>query len=120
APDYSSRARLAQPSKDRSKISRRSASSLIAVLKEVIVLTTRRLAAGLLIGLALSVVPAAMSVAAAPLTAATCESVASRAFPDATITSAQVTPAGTFTPPGAQPTASLRDLPAFCRVAATL
>ena len=84
-------------------------------------LTTRRLAAGLIIGLALSVVSATMSVgAAAPLTSASCETIASRALPDTTITSAQVMPAGTFAPPGAQPNASLRDLPSFCRVAATL
>ena len=53
--------------------------------------------------------------------AATCESLASLTLPNTTITSAQTVAAGAFTPPargrGANPFA---DLPAFCRVAATL
>ncbi|PYQ78296.1 MAG: hypothetical protein DMG01_11905 [Acidobacteria bacterium] len=56
--------------------------------------------------------------------AATCESLASLSLPDATITSAQVVAAGEFVPPsggragrGANP---FKDLPPFCRVAATL
>jgi feruloyl esterase len=50
--------------------------------------------------------------------AASCESLASMALPNTAITSAAVVDGGAFTPPGAnQP---LRDLPAFCRVAATL
>jgi feruloyl esterase len=57
-------------------------------------------------------------------TPASCETLASRALPNTTITSAQAMPSGTFTPPGAspaaKPNAALRDLPAFCRVAATL
>ena len=55
--------------------------------------------------------------------AASCESVGSRAFPNATITSAVPVPMGGFTPPatgrGATP-APYTDLPAFCRVTATL
>ena len=55
---------------------------------------------------------------------ASCEALASQAFPDATITLARAIPAGTFTPPDASPTAkpnpALMNLPPFCRVAATL
>ena len=48
----------------------------------------------------------------------TCEGLASLSLPDARITSAQSVAAGDFTlAPGAQP---IRNLPAFCRVAATL
>jgi feruloyl esterase len=61
---------------------------------------------------------------AAVASGATCESLAKLSLPDTTITMAQVMPAGTFTPPGArgggQPSASLTNLPSFCRVAATL
>lgn len=64
------------------------------------------------------------TVSATPAAAATCERLAARALPNTTITEARARPAGTFTPPGAardaQPNAALRDLPAFCRVAATL
>ncbi len=49
--------------------------------------------------------------------AASCESLASLVLPEAKITSAELVPAGDFTPPGAQP---IHRLPAFCRVAATL
>ena len=49
--------------------------------------------------------------------AASCESLGSLPLPEATITSAQSVAAGDFTPPGAQP---IHNLPAFCRVAATL
>jgi feruloyl esterase len=55
--------------------------------------------------------------------AATCESLASLSLPDATITAAQSVAAGTFTPPkppGLPIPASYKDLPAFCRVAATV
>jgi len=54
---------------------------------------------------------------------ATCESLASLALPEATITAATAVPAGPFTPPGAQGRAGAAaplTLPAFCRVAATL
>jgi tannase/feruloyl esterase len=57
-----------------------------------------------------------------------CEGLASMALPNATITSASVVAAGAFTPsptpapPGGPPAGGqlFRDLPAFCRVAATL
>ncbi len=56
--------------------------------------------------------------------AATCESLASLALPDTTITLAQPVGAGEFTPPasrgGRGPGAAFKALPAFCRVAATL
>src|ERR1700683_3172532 len=60
-----------------------------------------------------------------PLAAASCESLASLALPNTTITLAQSVAPGDFTPPAA----SARDLgapgdweqaPAFCRVAATI
>jgi feruloyl esterase len=55
--------------------------------------------------------------------AASCESLATLSFPDATITRTETVSAGTFTPPGAtaaQPSPALTNLPSFCRVAATL
>jgi feruloyl esterase len=53
--------------------------------------------------------------------AATCESLAALNLPDTTITSAQPVAAGAFIPPGAsEPPASVKNLPAFCRVAATI
>jgi feruloyl esterase len=53
--------------------------------------------------------------------AATCESLAALKLPDTTITSAQPVAAGAFVPPGASaPPASVKNLPAFCRVAATI
>jgi feruloyl esterase len=59
---------------------------------------------------------------AAPAFAATCESLAALALPDTTITMAQVVPAGAFKAPGAAPRGAdpYKELPAFCRVAATL
>ncbi len=62
-----------------------------------------------------------MLLSVAPAAAASCESLASLTFPDATITMAQPVAAGAFTQPGGRggPT-QLSDLPAFCRVAATL
>ena len=48
---------------------------------------------------------------------ATCEGLARLTLPHATITTAELVPAGTFTPPSAKP---IENLPAFCRVAATL
>ena len=65
---------------------------------------------------------------AAPVRAASCESLASLSLPDATITKAELVAAGSFTPPpsvgppppiGAEPT-DWAHLPAFCRVTATL
>jgi feruloyl esterase len=64
---------------------------------------------------------------AAAVSAATCDSLASLALPDATVTSAQTVAPGAFKQPGggretvedaAGPT--FKDLPAFCRVTATL
>ena len=55
--------------------------------------------------------------------AATCDSLASLALPETTITAAQVVAAGTFTQPGGRAGRggnAFADLPAFCRVAATL
>src|SRR5229473_2608827 len=71
---------------------------------------------------------AAMVIAAAlflspPARAATCDSLAALALPDTTVTLAQSVGAGEFTSPsnqlpaGAQ--AAFKNLPAFCRVAAT-
>lgn len=62
---------------------------------------------------------------AGPAGAASCESLASLALPDTTITLAQSVAAGALTLPGsgrgaAQQSAALKNLPAFCRVAATL
>src|SRR5207245_4260980 len=55
--------------------------------------------------------------AAVRAAAASCEDLAKLALPDAAVTTAQLVPAGTFTPPAGPP---LRDLPAFCRVALVL
>ena len=70
------------------------------------------------------VVPfAAVLLGTTSASAATCESLTALSLPHTTITLAQAVPPGTFTPPGStapQPDASLRNLPAFCRVAATL
>jgi feruloyl esterase len=52
-----------------------------------------------------------------PATAATCESLAQLKLPHTTITTAALVPAGTFTPPSGAP---IPNVPAFCRVAATL
>jgi feruloyl esterase len=64
------------------------------------------------------------SIIAAPAFAASCESLASLAFPNTTITSAQVVAAGQFSPPGPAGKGKganvYKDLPEFCRVAATL
>ena len=60
---------------------------------------------------------------AKPAAAATCESLTALSLPNTTITLARTVSAGTFTPPGstaAQQNPSLTNLPAFCRVAATL
>jgi len=52
--------------------------------------------------------------------AATCESLASLALPTATITAAEAVAAGAFSQPGGRGGNPFGDLPAFCRVAATL
>jgi Tannase and feruloyl esterase len=70
-----------------------------------------------------SVVCAVACLSATPAFAATCDSLAALALKDAKITSAQVVPAGQFSPPGARGGAGAnpyKTLPEFCRVAATL
>ena len=61
---------------------------------------------------------------AAPAFAASCDSLASLKLPDTTITSSQVVAAGQFSPPGGNGKAkganAYKELPEFCRVAATL
>ena len=58
---------------------------------------------------------------AAPALAASCEGLSSLALPDTTITSAQSVGAGELNMPGGRGGATAyRDLPAFCRVSATL
>src|ERR1044071_1008322 len=59
----------------------------------------------------------ALLLAAIPASAATCESLTSLASTRLTITTAALVPAGSFTPPGAQP---VNSLPAFCRVAGSI
>ena len=57
-----------------------------------------------------------------PAMAATCESLAAVKLPDTTITLAQPVEAGAFVPPEGfgVPTALIKNLPAFCRVTATI
>ena len=62
---------------------------------------------------------------AVPAFAASCDSLATLALPNATITMAQVVPAGQFSAPGAGQAGGrganpYADLPEFCRVAATV
>jgi feruloyl esterase len=67
-------------------------------------------------------------IIAAPVLAATCESMASLSLPDGKITSAVLVAAGAFTPPGGGGPmmggpgglAAFKTAPAFCRVTATL
>ena len=79
------------------------------MLKSVIIRGSGLAARLLALALPLSIAPSAR--------AATCESLASLSLPDATISIAQAVPAGSFTTPF---NATLINLPAFCRVAATL
>src|SRR6187397_2267784 len=79
-----------------------------------------------------TILPALLVFSARPVAAQSCEMLSSLKLPDATITMAQSVAAGAFTPPqgggrggGATATgrgggAQFTDLPAFCRVAATL
>jgi feruloyl esterase len=68
-----------------------------------------------------AIVGAAMLLATPPASAATCEELAALKLPDTTITMAQTVAAGAFTQPGGRGGgAQFADLPAFCRVAATL
>jgi feruloyl esterase len=63
-------------------------------------------------------------MSAAPVLAASCEGLSSLTLPDTAITSAQSVSAGQFSPPagrgGVPNAAAYQDLPAFCRVSATL
>jgi feruloyl esterase len=65
-----------------------------------------------------------LALASVPLTAAVpCEKLTALSLPDTSITVAQVVPAGTFLPPGTTGGRAInayKDLPAFCRVEATL
>src|SRR5205823_13619343 len=65
---------------------------------------------------------AVLLAASLPAMAATCESLAALKLPDTTITLAQPVEAGAFVPPSGSgvPAASAKDLPAFCRVTATI
>jgi feruloyl esterase len=66
----------------------------------------------------LSVLTAAgLALTAVPCFASRCESLATLPLPHTTITKAEVVPTGTFVPPSGKP---LPDLPAFCRVTATI
>jgi feruloyl esterase len=65
-----------------------------------------------------------VTVGSVPVFAATCESLATLKLPQTTITSAQEVGAGAFVPPGGAPDPggmfNPKNLPAFCRVQATL
>ena len=63
---------------------------------------------------------AVLSLASWPVSAASCESLASLALPATKITLAEVVPAGSFSPPQPGAANPYQSLPAFCRVAATL
>jgi feruloyl esterase len=58
-----------------------------------------------------------VGIGATPAAAATCASLADLALPDTTITAAQSVPGGTYTAPDGE---VFTNLPAFCRIAATL
>jgi len=62
----------------------------------------------------------ALLLLSAPLQAASCESLAALALPDTSITLAAVIPAGALEASGPGNPAAYADLPAFCRVAATI
>src|SRR5437870_10136884 len=68
-------------------------------------------------------IPVLLVLFSIPAAAAPCESLSSLKLPDATITMAQAVAAGAFAPAGGGGRgggAAFSDLPAFCRVAATL
>jgi feruloyl esterase len=65
----------------------------------------------------LALLASSFGIAATPAAAATCASLAGLALPDTTITAAEPVAAGTYTAPNGQVFANL---PAFCRIAATL
>src|SRR6516164_6336635 len=60
---------------------------------------------------------ASVSIGATSAAAATCASLAGLALPDTTITAAEPVSAGTYTAPDGE---VFTNLPAFCRIAATL
>ena len=62
----------------------------------------------------------ATALNAAPAVAGSCESLASMTLPNVTITKAEAVAAGGFTIPAGRGSAGVSDLPAFCRVSATL
>ena len=69
----------------------------------------------------LSTAAAAALLAAPPAAAATCEELSALKLPNTTITMATPVAAGAFTAPGGRGgPGQVKDLPAFCRVAATL
>ena len=77
-------------------------------------ITSAAIVAAVVAVIAISVMPPVQA-------AASCESLAALALPNANITSAQTVAAGAFTPPGRGGAASVAStLPSFCRVAATL
>src|SRR5262245_45663670 len=84
----------------------------------------RRLVAGLIAGTAVAAALAAVPAAPVAQTRTAglgCDALASMALPHAKITTAERVEAGAFIPPGAQQqNAAFKQLPAFCRVAATL
>ena len=89
---------------------------------------SRRMTAVLVAAVA-SLLPAACtggnqpeSATAASAGADKCAALASASLPDTTIVSAQLVPAGAFTPPGqgTQAPRPIENLPAFCRVVATM
>src|SRR5689334_23134025 len=57
---------------------------------------------------------------AGPAFAGSCDGLASLSLPDTRITLAQLVPAGDFSTPNGRPSQALKNLPEFCRVAATL
>src|SRR5438105_15112838 len=68
-------------------------------------------------------IPVLLVLLAIPAAAAPCEGLAALKLPDTTITSAQAVAAGAFAPAGGGGRgggAAFADLPAFCRIAATL
>ena len=68
----------------------------------------------------ITLVAAVWAASAVPAAAATCESLATLALPQATVTAAEAVAPGAFTQPGGRGGNPFADLPAFCRVAATL
>src|SRR5215471_19069420 len=75
----------------------------------------------------LALVPFALALAAQAFGNVPCDGLVKQALPNTTITSARVVPAGAFDPPedvfrgpNAANSALFKNLPAFCRVTATL